>query len=182
MATPSEVDVLYADEELIRFKDEMRRAEMEAEAAEWTGKRTREGGKKGDGVAAESRGEDEEGEEEAHDQERCGNNPLDGEDMFLDDDGTVYNWDRSARLWVHQSEDTPVYRSENKVYAAEEEVMLSSTLADDGQLTVPEPMGTGPEPGNLKASDEGAKSKASDGVSMGLLKNKQQQQDGWFEI
>ncbi|GBG90294.1 hypothetical protein CBR_g50472 [Chara braunii] len=186
MAMPSEADVPDPDEELRRFKEEMRRVEIEAEAAKRTGKRAREGGKKGgDEVPAESSEEDEDGEEEARDRVCRDDDPPDGEEMFVDDDGTIYKWDRSARVWVPQSEDTPVYRPEDMVYVAEEEVIPSLTEADDDQPTVPEPVGAGAvqKGANSKANDEGGKSNPGDGASTGPLKNKQQQQqDGWFEL
>ncbi|XP_073293382.1 uncharacterized protein [Primulina huaijiensis] len=66
-----------------------------------------------------------------NDQERPAT-PPDGEEEFIDDDGTKYKWDRNLRAWVPQENDTQKieeYEPNDMTFVQEEEV-FSAVSAD----------------------------------------------------
>ncbi|GBG75091.1 hypothetical protein CBR_g19604 [Chara braunii] len=102
-AIPSEA-TLDPDIELQRFKEEMRRVEMEVEAAKRAAKRAWESSGK-----REEEDEDDEEEGEVAGRGHPTQFPR-GEGIFVDDEGAVYRWDRQLRMWVQQGGDAPIHQ------------------------------------------------------------------------
>lgn len=110
--------------------------------------------------------------------------PPEGEEVFTDDDGTTYKWDRFLRAWVPQdneSIDTQQFGLDEMTYVQEEEVYLS-TNPDDTAVEVV----------NIKDAEEvnirdkeadvkhGTKRKIPDKPTE--KKEPNQPPDSWFEL
>ncbi|CAN4114939.1 unnamed protein product [Withania somnifera] len=63
-------------------------------------------------------------DEQTVDEDQRPSTPPDGEDEFIDDDGTRYKWDKALKVWVPQEDPTEKtdYRLEDMTYAEEEEL------------------------------------------------------------
>jgi hypothetical protein len=83
-----------SDDDFLRWKEEVRQAEAEAEALK-SGKTKRAE------VYVQS-AKEEELETQTDDADERPRTPPEGEQEFTDDDGTVYRWDHNLRAWVPQ--------------------------------------------------------------------------------
>ncbi|KAK9292103.1 hypothetical protein L1049_020061 [Liquidambar formosana] len=112
------------DDEFEKWQKEVRRAEVEAEAEAET---------EADVLKYGSTSGDVGGNLGLDDRDRP-LTPPDGEDEFVDDDGTTYKWDRGLRAWVPQDDDTftksEQYGLEDMMFLQEEEVFPTLEVAD----------------------------------------------------
>lgn len=113
-----------ADDDFLRWKEEVRQAEAEAEALKsGTTKRTE----------VYLQGAKEELKIQTDDADERPHTPPDGEQEFTDDDGTVYRWDHNLRAWVPQDDSfhkDSLYGLEEMTFVNEEEVIPAITIAD----------------------------------------------------
>ncbi|MCL7052318.1 hypothetical protein MKW94_030598, partial [Papaver nudicaule] len=105
------------DDEFAKWQEEVRKAELEAEALK--------NGTALNDVAGSDQLKDLEG-----DVEERPSTPPDGEEEFTDDDGTVYKWNRGLRAWVPQEENLvsqsdEKYELDEMTYPQEEELFPS---------------------------------------------------------
>ncbi|XP_026422055.1 splicing factor U2AF-associated protein 2-like isoform X2 [Papaver somniferum] len=109
------------DDEFAKWQEEVRKAELEAEALKH--------GSKLNDVGGSDQLKDLEG-----DVDERPSTPPDGEEEFTDDDGTVYKWDRGLRAWVPQenlvSKSEETYELDEMTYPKEEELFPSVLGAD----------------------------------------------------
>ncbi|KAG9452887.1 hypothetical protein H6P81_005791 [Aristolochia fimbriata] len=115
------------DDEFTRWQSEVKVAEMEAEALKNAENRRVDG----------SNGFVKETEVDAGERPLT---PPDGEEEFIDDDGTAYKWDRGLRVWVPQDDSSSkdkAYEIEDMVYHQEEEVIptIKAVEASSGKET-----------------------------------------------
>lgn len=114
-----------ADDDFLRWKEEVRQAEAEAEAL-------KSGKTKKTEVYLQS-AKEEELNIQTDDADERPHTPPDGEQEFTDDDGTLYRWDHNLRAWVPQDDSfhkDSLYGLEEMTFVNEEEVMPVITIAD----------------------------------------------------
>ncbi|KAF8378886.1 hypothetical protein HHK36_030235 [Tetracentron sinense] len=107
------------DEEFVKWQKEVTEAEVEAEVLKH--------GSTSSGVGSDQL-KDYEGD--ANDRPLT---PPDGEEEFIDDDGTTYKWDRGLRLWVPQDYtfcSDERYKVREMTFLEEEEVFPTLQVAD----------------------------------------------------
>ncbi|KAI3961019.1 hypothetical protein MKX01_014351 [Papaver californicum] len=109
------------DDEFTKWQEEVRKAELEAEALKH--------GSKLNDVGGSDQLKDLEGDVDGRP-----STPPDGEEEFTDDDGTVYKWDRGLRAWVPQenlvSKSDDKYELDEMTYPQEEELFPSVVIGD----------------------------------------------------
>lgn len=113
------------DDDFLRWKEEVRQAEAEAEAL-MSGKTKR--------PEAYVHSVREELDTQIDDANERPHTPPDGEQEFTDDDGTVYRWDHNLRAWVPQDDSfhkDSLYGLEEMTFVNEEEIMPPITVADN---------------------------------------------------
>jgi len=114
-----------SDDDFLRWKEEVRQAEAEAEALK-SGKTKRAE------VYVQS-AKEEELETQTDDADERPRTPPEGEQEFTDDDGTVYRWDHNLRAWVPQDDSfhkDSLYGLEEMTFVEEEEIMPAIMIAD----------------------------------------------------
>lgn len=113
------------DDDFLRWKEEVRQAEAEAEAL-MSGRKMK--------PEASVHSVREELETQIDDANERPHTPPDGEQEFTDDDGTVYRWDHNLRAWVPQDDSfhkDSLYGLEEMTFVTEEEIMPPITVADN---------------------------------------------------
>eukprot|EP00268_Persea_americana_P069057 TRINITY_DN972_c0_g1_i6.p1 TRINITY_DN972_c0_g1~~TRINITY_DN972_c0_g1_i6.p1 ORF type:complete len:499 (-),score=140.50 TRINITY_DN972_c0_g1_i6:745-2241(-) len=117
------------DDDFVKWQEEVKEAEVEAEALKESAASGAVGGLDEPKHSV--------GNSTLKDTETDGNDrpltPPDGEEEFTDDDGTTYKWDRGLRAWVPQDDSflkTEQYGVEDMTFLKEEEVLPAIKAAE----------------------------------------------------
>lgn len=162
------------DDDFKRWQEEIKKAEEEAALLK--------AGKKNGGVRFKLTDNAKvEGSENApgNDEERPAT-PLEGEEEFTDDDGTLYRWDHERKAWVPQGEpliEAPSYGAEEMTFIHEEEVFPTLKIPEDEEdgALVEEIEDKGI--GTKRKSDDDSEDKEEPSK-----KPSNNEPEGWFEL
>lgn len=166
-ASDGELETAVNDDDFLRWKEEVRQAEAEAEALK--SQTTEEADVK---LHASVREED----TSNTDERPC--TPPDGEDEFTDDDGTVYKWDRNLRAWVPQDgsfRKGSLYGEDEMTFVDEEEIMPvpnMTNVAIENEFKAAFPT-TDPKPGSKRKSKD---------IHTESEKEANKPPDSWFDL
>ncbi|CAK9862425.1 unnamed protein product [Sphagnum jensenii] len=170
-----QVDV---DDDFARWQEEIRQAEEEAEAMKaGKGRRYHADFRKREG---ETKAQWTMPAVEAKEEEERPQNPPEGEEEFIDDDGTVYRWDHALKAWAPQQglSGLPAYGAEEMTYVQEEEVLPALPVAMPAYENDEEPLSSLPEDPEVKP---GAKRKSSQ-VELLPKKEPTKEPEAWFDL
>ncbi|PRQ41485.1 putative GYF domain, nucleotide-binding alpha-beta plait domain-containing protein [Rosa chinensis] len=112
--------------------------------------------------------------------------PPEGEEEFIDDDGTQYKWDRGLRAWVPQDS---MFGVEEMTFLQEEEVFMNAKLSDDSSREEVDATGIFSDPSKeedtvvnceVEQGNPNSKRKLSDTEDVKKEANKPP--DSWFEL
>ncbi|XP_030472297.2 splicing factor U2AF-associated protein 2 isoform X1 [Syzygium oleosum] len=111
--------------------------------------------------------------------------PPEGEEEFVDDDGTRYKWDRGLRAWVPQdniSADSDRYGLEEMTFLQEEEVFPTGNLDEPTKEEVhaPADIAEARTVSDLEEAKPNAKRKLPENEE--LKKEPNKPPDSWFEL
>ncbi|RLN00521.1 hypothetical protein C2845_PM06G16210 [Panicum miliaceum] len=147
---------LDAEDDFEKFQKEVTEAEAEAEAL---------------------KGSAEDGDERPA-------TPLDGEEEFTDDDGTIYKWDRTLRAWVPQNDASGKkddYALEEMTFALEEEVFQAPDIPGSSALEEINTLAENKNKESDKAEKRGEKKRKSS-EKPAEKKEANKPPDSWFDL